>query len=102
MHVKSRRAIYILQSVNGFAGALTGVFVPAYLLHFGTSVEGMLAYMLLYSVGVFVVGQITGIVSRTRIVEVATGGIDCTATRSSCPAHMAAMGCHFDMGAGRA
>jgi MFS family permease len=53
-----------MQSVGSFAGSLTGVFIPAYLLHLGLNVQGVMAYFLLYSVGVFISAQLTGFASQ--------------------------------------
>lgn len=64
MTITPRVAINSIQSIYGFGGALISVFIPVYLLSRQVSLQGVMAYFLLYSIIVFAVTLMAGLLSR--------------------------------------
>lgn len=50
---KNLDAIYIMHFINGFAGALVGIFIPIYLFKLNYSLSQVLIYYLIYGIAVF-------------------------------------------------
>ena len=64
MNKKSLVALYINYSLYNFAMAMTGIFVPIYLLKLGYGLGAVLLYFAVYSLSVFLFTIISGLLSN--------------------------------------